>query len=354
MNNIKNSEFGVLESGQKINSYRLANSNGMAVTIINFGAAVVKIEVPDRLGKIEDVILGYENLNQYVNDTSYLGAIVGRFGNRINKGHFSLDGKEFQLSTNESENHLHGGINGFNKAVWVPRIVEHHNSYAVEFDYISPDGEEGYPGTATIKVTYVLTQENSLQINYTAASNKPTIINPTSHCYFNLTGSPQNTILNHELMINADKFTPIDNSLITTGELKNVQNTPMDFRISKKIGDHIDENDEQLSKGLGYDHNWVLNDYNGNVQKAASVYEPNSGRFMQVFTDQPGLQFYSGNYLNEKIKGKYGINYKPRTGFCLECQHFPDSPNKKNFPSTILRPGEIYKQTTIYNFSVKQ
>jgi aldose 1-epimerase len=352
MSRITKKEFGTLSSGEKVYLYILMNSNGMSAEIINYGASVVSLRVPDVNGKIADVILGYDNLEGYINGNAFMGGIVGRYGNRINKGQFVLDGKKYQVTVNNGNNHLHGGVKGFHKVFWSGEKIE-SDTPAVMLTYVSRDGEEGYPGTVTITVQYNLTKENALEINYKAVTDKPTIINPTSHCYFNLTGSPHNTILNHLVMINAEQFTPINDESITTGELKNVEDTPMDFRKPTEIGSHIDENDIQLKNGKGYDLNWVLNKNYGQIGLAASVYDPESGRFMEVFTDQPGIQFYSGNNLNGTIKGKAGIYYKYRTALCLECQHFPDSPNKKNFPSVILRSGEIYRQTTIYKFSVK-
>ena len=348
--------FGKTAGGQSVNIYTLTNKNGMTVKIINYGAAVVSLTAPDRNGKHEDVVLGYDNLEGYETDNSYFGAIVGRYGNRIGKGKFKLDGKEYQLSINNGENHLHGGTNGFNKKVW--DVVDYKNETDGSFvtmKYISKDGEEGYPGTVELAVCYTLTKDNELSIDYTALSDKNTVINPTHHSYFNLTGDPNKTILDHELMIDADKFTPVDKGLIPTGKFEDVTNTPMDFRKPVKIGDRINENYEQLKFGLGYDHNWVLNKQQELEPAIASVYEPASGRFMEVRTDQPGLQFYCGNFLDGKVKGKNGIMYKYRTGFCLEMQHFPDSPNKPDWPSTVLKASnnEPYRQTTIYKFSVK-
>ena len=343
--------FGTMPDGENIYSYTMTNSSGMSATIINYGATVVKLEVPDRNGKVEDIILGYDSLSSYMNGSSYFGGIVGRFGNRINKGKFTLDGKEYQLAINSGGNHLHGGDKGFNKRVWEAKEI---NDNTLEFTYISPDGEENYPGKLTITVTYILTDNNELKIDYKATTDKPTILNPTNHCYFNLTGNPgENTILDHVLMINADKYTPVNSTLIPTGALEDVTNTPMDFRKPTAIGKRINEDFEQLKYAGGYDHNWVLNNYDGTVQEAVTLYDSTSGRFMEVLTDEPGVQFYSGNFLNGKDRGKDGIYYKYRTGLCLECQHFPDSPNEKNFPSVVLKPGEEYTQTTIYKFSVR-
>ncbi|HTR80234.1 MAG TPA: aldose epimerase family protein, partial [Bacteroidota bacterium] len=327
--------------------------SGMHVSIINFGAIVTNIFVKDRNGKFADVVLGYDSLQSYVNDKSYFGAIVGRYGNRIGKGKFTLDGHTYQLSINDGENQLHGGINGFNKKLWAAEPIESDSSPALRLTYVSPDGEEGYPGTATLVVTYTLTPDNALRIDYEGQTDKPTIFNPTHHSYFNLSGSFTNTILHHQLMIEADSTTPVDSELITTGSIVGVAGTPMDFRTPTEIGSRIMDRYQQLIFGRGYDHNWVLRDYSGKVRKAAEVYEPGSGRVLTVFTDQPGIQFYSGNFLDGSAKGKGGVAYQYRTGLCLEAQHYPDSPNKPNFPSVVLRPGETYHQTTIYQFSTK-
>ena len=347
---VKKELFGTLQNGENIYSYTLTNKNGMSATIINYGATVVKLKVPDKNSKIEDVILGYDSLSSYVKGASFFGGIVGRYGNRIAKGKFTLDGKEYQLPINNGVNSLHGGTIGFNKRVWEAKEI---SGPALQLTYVSPDGEEGYPGTLILTVTYSLTDNNGLKIDYIATTDKPTILNPTNHCYFNLTGDPNNTILNHVLMINADKFTPVDSTLIPTGQLEDVANTPLDFTKPKEIGKRINDDFQQLKFAGGYDHNWVLNNYNGSVREAATLYDSTSGILLKVLTDQPGIQFYSGNFLNGKDRGKDGIYYKFRSGLCLECQHFPDSPNEKNFPSVVLKPGETYTQTTVYEFSVK-
>ncbi len=351
-NSVQKKYFGTLTSGQKIYSYTLTNSHSMSAEIINYGATVVKLKVPDKNGKIGDVILGYDSLSGYVNGSSFFGGTIGRYGNRIGKGRFTIDGKKYQVTINDGENSLHGGIKGFNKEVWKAKIVK-EDPPTVEFTYVSPDGDQGYPGTLTATVRFNLTEKNGLEINYKATTDKPTIVNLTNHCYFNLTANPENTILNQVLMIKANYFTPIDSEFIPTGEIRSVKGTPMDFRKPTVVGSRIHDNYRQLKNGRGYDHNFVLDNYNGKVREVATVYDPGSGRFMKVFTDQPGLQFYSGNFLDGTTKGKYGIYYKHRTALCLECQHFPDSPNHKNFPSTVLRPGHVYRQTTIYQFSVK-
>jgi aldose 1-epimerase len=345
--------FGKLSDGTEIYEYTLKNANGMKASIINYGAIVVSLYTPDRNGKFEDVILGYDNLEGYVGDKSFQGSIVGRYGNRIAKGKFTLDGKEYQLPINDGENHLHGGPNGFFKALWTAEPIENKTDPALKLTYVSKDGEEGYPGTVTITITYTVTKDNELKIDYSGTTDKTTILNPTHHSYFNISGDPTKTILDEELMIDADKTTEVGAGLIPTGKLTDVTNTPMDFRKSTKIGARINVEDAQLKLGGGYDHNWVLNNYNKQVRKTVELYDSASGRLMEVLTDQPGMQFYSGNFLDGSIKGKKGINYKLRTALCLEAQLFPDSPNKPEFPSATLKPGETYRQTTIYKFSVK-
>jgi aldose 1-epimerase len=346
-------KFGTVE-GKQIDIYTLTNKNGAKVKITNYGAIVVSLMMPDRNGNLADVVSGYDSLAGYINDKSFFGATVGRYGNRIGKGKFPLNREEYQLTINDGQNHLHGGVKGFYKAVWNAEPVENDSAPSLNLTYVSPDGEEGYPGTVTMMITYTLTNDNELKIKYEGTTNKPTILNPTHHSYFNLTGDFNNTILDHELFIDADSITPVDRSLITTGKLTAVENTPMDFRKPTDIGLHINDKDTQLEFGKGYDHNWAINNYDkGIVRKAASLYDPKSGRLMEILTDQPGLQFYSGNFLNGTIKGKGGVVYKHRTALCLEAQHYPDSPNKPEFPSVVLKPGETYHQTTIYRFSIK-
>ena len=342
--------YGKLQNGREVYQYTLRNSSGCAAKIINYGAIVTSLTVPDRTGKYEDIVLGYDSLKDYENCTTYFGSIVGRYGNRIGKGKFTLNGKEYQLTINDGENHLHGGKYGFNKVLWDAKVVKDSAGPSLALTYISPDGEEGYPGKVTLVVTYTLTDKNEFRIVYNGTTDKATILNPTHHSYFNLSGSFANTILNHQLMVNADTMTPVDKGLITTGKMLDVTNTPMDFRSLTAIGARIHDSFEQLIFGKGYDHNWVLKGYNDKIQKAAELYEPTSGRLMTVYTDQPGLQFYSGNFLNGNDKGK-GVAYQLRTGLCLEAQCFPDSPNKPGFPSAVLNPGSVYHQTTIYQFT---
>lgn len=348
--------FGKLSNGQEVYVYTLRNAKGMEAKIINYGAIVVSLTAPDKKGVYADVVLGYDSLDSYEADKSFFGTIVGRYGNRIGKGQFTIDGTKYQLTINNGENHLHGGTNGFFRKLWTVEnfeAVDTSGSASVTLKYVSIDGEEGYPGTLVLLVKYNLTNDNALEIYYTATTDKKTIINPTHHSYFNLSGDMTKMILDHELMINADKFTPVDKSLITTGTFSDVENTPMDFRVPKKIGKDIESDFEQLKFGGGYDHNWVLNKNQEIIFKCASLYEPTSGRLMEVWTDQPGLQFYSGNFLDGTLKGKQGIMYAKRTGLCLETQVYPDSPNKPDWPSPILEPGKVYTQTTIYKFYTK-
>jgi aldose 1-epimerase len=352
---MKPSTFGVLADGGEVHAYTLENNAGMSATFINYGATITRLSVPDRNGDSRDVVLGYDSIDGYVNGSAYFGAVVGRYGNRIGKGQFQLDGKQYQLTINNGENHLHGGNIGFNKVLWDAVILEDSDTPAVRFQYVSRDGEEGYPGTVTLKVTYSLTEDNALRIEYEGETDKTTILNPTQHSYFNLSGNFNDTILNHVLKIEADRFTPVDSGLIPTGELLPVEGTPLDFRQPHPIGARIDDPFEQLVLGQGYDHNWVLRNYTepGQIHKAAELYDPSSGRLMTVYTDQPGLQFYSGNFLDGSAIGKNGIAYGLRSGLCLETQVFPDSPNKPDFPSATLKPGQVYRQTTIYQFSTR-
>jgi aldose 1-epimerase len=295
--------------------------------------------------------LGYDTLEQYLTSNPFFGALIGRYGNRIAKGRFALNGTEYTLVTNNGENHLHGGNKGFDQVLWSAQPIEADN--ALKLTYISQDMEEGYPGTLTTAVTYTLTNNNELKVLYEATSNKPTIVNLTQHSYFNLSGDCTKLISDHELLIDADTFLPVDDGLIPTGEFRNVENTPFDFRTAKTIGRDISAKNTQLELAQGYDHNWVLNSDKKSIGFAASAYHPESGRLLEVFTDQPGVQFYSGNFLDGAYHGKYGITYKDKTGFCLETQHFPDSPNQKEFPSVVLNPGEYYWSNTVFRFSTK-
>jgi aldose 1-epimerase len=344
--------FGKTPEGQEVKLYTLRNVNGAGAKIMTYGATVVSLEMPDGQGRMDDIVLGYDNLDGYLKASPYFGAIVGRYGNRIGKGTFTLDGVAYSLARNDKENHLHGGIKGFDKVVWSDKPVWKSNAVGVELTYLSKDGEEGYPGNLTSTVTYLLTNKNELRVEYIATTDKATPVNLTHHGYFNLTGGERD-ILAHELMLNANKFTPVDAGLIPTGELQSVKDTPMDFTKETPIGARIEADFEQLQAGGGYDHNWVLNRTGDGLILAARVVEPTTGRVMEVYTTEPGIQFYAGNFLDGTITGKEGKVYKHRWGFCLETQHYPDSPNKPNFPSTILRPGDTYKTTTVYRFSTK-
>jgi aldose 1-epimerase len=342
--------FGNAPDGTPVSLYTLTNSHGMEARIITFGGIIVSLKVPDRNGKLDDVVLGFDNPQDYVKNHSYFGALIGRYGNRIARGKFTLDGKEYSLATNDGPNHLHGGKIGFDQRNWEVDEAESEPGRALVLKHVSKDGEEGYPGELSAKVRYAVTDSNELRIEYSAITDKPTIVNLTQHSYFNLGGQGNGDILGHELNIVADRFTPVDSTLIPTGELRPVEGTPMDFRIPVAIGARINQKEEQLVRGGGYDHNWVLNKMDSSVALAASVYEPTTGRVMNVLTSEPGLQFYSGNFLNGSATGKGGKQYNYRFGFCLETQHFPDSPNKPQFPSTVLRPGDTYKTVTVYRF----
>jgi aldose 1-epimerase len=348
---IKKEAFGMTSGGEAVELYTLTNANGMEARIMTYGGAVVSLKVPDRAGKFADVVLGHDTLDGYLKRSPYFGSIIGRYGNRIGRGQFSLKGKQYTLPKNNGENTLHGGNNGFDKVLWKAKEVKSRSGVGLSLTYLSKDGEEGFPGNLSVTVIYTLTNNNELKINYAATTDKTTVVNLTNHSYFNLAG--QGDILQHQLMINAKRFTPVDSGLIPTGELRNVQGTPMDFTRSTVIGARIGQQDEQLTLGKGYDHNWALNNNTGRLALAARVYEPRTGRVMEVSTTEPGLQFYSGNFLDGSITGKGGQVYQQRFGFCLETQHFPDSPNKPRFPSTILRPGQSYRTTTIYRFFVK-
>ncbi len=345
--------FGKTPDGEQVELYTLTNANGVKTEIMTYGGIVVSLEVPDRKGNLDDVVLGYDNLGGYVENNPYFGALVGRYGNRIDKGKFTLNGKEYTLAVNNGPNHLHGGLKGFDKVVWDAEKVQTGDAVGVRLSYLSEDGEEGYPGNLDCTVTYTLTNDNELKIDYKATTDKPTVVNLTHHSYFNLTGCERD-ILDHEMMLNADRFTPVDEGLIPTGELRPVQGTVMDFTTPTPIGARIDSDYQQIEYGGGYDHNWVLNKDGRDMTPAARVYEPTTGRVMEVFTTEPGVQFYSGNFLDGTITGKDDTVYKHRYGFCLETQHFPDSPNKPQFPSVVLRPGETYTHTTVYKFSTRK
>lgn len=344
-----NTQFTDTINNQVVELYHLKNANGVEATISNYGASVVTLSVPDRNGKFDDVVLGYDSIQGYYNGKSYFGCIVGRYANRIAKGKFQLEGKTYTLATNNGPNSLHGGLKGFDKVVWTGK----QEDSSVVLTYTSKDGEEGYPGNVTLIVKYTLTNDNALAIDYSAVTDSTTILNVANHSYFNLEGQGKGDILDHEVMINADAFTPVDSTLIPTGEIRKVAGTAFDFTTPRKLGERInDTTDQQIKVGLGYDHNYVLNGQAGTLRLAARVSAPKSGRVMEVYTTEPGVQFYSGNFLNGSEKGK-GSVYQYRTGFCLETQHFPDSPNQPDFPSVVLKPGEKFASSTIFKFSTK-
>jgi aldose 1-epimerase len=327
-----------------VEMFTLTNAKGMEVRAITYGGIITSILVPDRAGALGDVVLGFDALDSYLKGHPFFGPIVGRYGNRIAKGQFTLDGRTYKLATNNGANHLHGGNVGFDKVVWAAEPLP--QGVGVVFTHTSPDGDEGYPGTLKVRVTYTLTDRNELMIDYRASTDKPTPVNLTQHSYFNLTGSGD--ILSHELTVHADRYTPVDSTLIPTGELALVAGTPFDFRKPTAIGARIDQPNEQLKFGQGYDHNFVLN--GSGMRPVARVTDPKSGRTLDVATTEPGVQFYTANYLDGTLQGKGGQGYNRRSGFCLETQHYPDSPNKTNFPSTIVRPGQEYSSRTTFTF----
>lgn len=342
--------FGTTASGEEVDLYVLTNNHGVEAVISTFGGALVSLKLPDRNGRLEDVVLGYDTLDGYVNDTAYFGGIIGRYANRIAHGKFKLDGSTYTLLRNNGENSLHGGSRGFNKVLWQAKDVSTGELQALQLKYVSRNGEEGYPGTLSVQVVYSLTESNELRIDYSATTDKETVVNLTHHSYFNLAGPVNRDILQHEVTLFADRFTPVDASLIPTGELRSVQGTPFGFRHSTAIGARIGQDDAQLQFGKGYDHNWVFNGAPGLLSEAARVHEPKSRRILEIWTTEPGLQFYSGNFLNRSIRGKSGKVYGYRSGFCLEPQHYPDSPNQPSFPSTVLKPGDHYQSTTLFRF----
>lgn len=350
---IKKEAFGATRNGKPVELYTLTNQHGMEVRIMTYGGIVVSLRAPDKNGHFADVVLGSDKLDGYLGGSPYFGALIGRYGNRIANARFTLDGKEYVLAKNNGPNSLHGGIKGFDKVVWQAEPVEKTGETGLILKYTSADGEEGYPGTLNATVTYRLDEENELTINYRATTDKATPVNLTNHSYFNLAGEGNGNILAHVLMLNADHFTPVNETLIPTGEISSVKGTPLDFTQPTAIGARINDHYEQLVLGHGYDHNFVINRKAPGLAFAARVYEPTSGRVLEVYTSQPGVQFYTGNFLNGTITGKHGHVYMQRSAFCLETQHYPDSPNQPSFPSTILRPGEIYQSTTAYKFSTR-
>ena len=354
--NIRKQPFGKTASGDQIDLYSLTNKKGMEVSVTNFGATVVTLRVPDRSGKAADVVLGFDNLEGYENGKSYFGATVGRYANRIGGGQFSIGGKTYTLPKNNGNNSLHGGIVGFNKKVWKAREIASEDGESLELSYLSVDGEEGFPGNLSVKVVFTVPAErNELKIDYSASTDKDTVLNLSNHSYFNLAGEGNGDILDHVLTLHAKQFTPVDQTLIPTGELRDVAGTPMDFTSANVIGKRIDSDYEQLVFGKGYDHNWVLarSDGGNGAALAAEAYDPKSGRRLEVLTTEPGVQFYSGNFLDGSAKGKGNKVYGRRAAFRLETQHFPDSPNHPNFPSTLLKPGSVFHSETVFRFSAK-
>ena len=345
--------FGKTSDGIDISRYTLKNSSGMEVSIINYGGIITSWKVKDRDGNYKDIVLGFNDLLDYESSSPYFGALIGRYGNRIKEGKFNLDGVEYTLAVNNGENHLHGGLKGFDKVIWDIKEEENESSASLVLSYISKDMEEGYPGNLDVKVTYTLTNEDELKVRYEADTDKKTVVNLTQHSYFNLSANLGRDILGHQITIDADSFLPVDTTLIPTGELRDVERTPFDFRESKRVGDDINELDRQLTFGNGYDHCWVLNNQDEGIRFVASAYDPLSGRLLEVFSDQPGIQFYSGNFLDGTLKSKDGGSYVFRSGFCLETQHYPNSPNQKSFPTVILNPGEKYDTETIFRFSTR-
>ncbi len=341
---------GTLPTGEAVQQFTLVNAQGIQIDLLTYGGIVTSIRTPDRDGQFDDIVLGYESLDAYLQRSPYFGAIVGRYANRIGGGTFTIDGTTYTLATNNGPNHLHGGVRGFDKVNWQALPFEREGAAGVVLRYVSLDGEEGYPGRLDVAVTYTLRDDDTWQVDYEATTDKPTHVNLSQHTYFNLAGDGARDVLEHELRIDADRYTPVDATLIPTGELADVEGTPFDFREATTIGARIDADHPQIRNGLGYDHNFVLTRGGDGLVEAIHVRAPSTGRTLAIATTEPGVQFYSGNFLDGSITGKQGHVYERRYGFCLETQHFPDSPNKPQFPSTLLRPGETYRSTTVYRF----
>ena len=350
---IEKKAFGKTKEGLNVDQYILKNRNGMEISAINYGGIITSWKAKDRDGNYKDIVLGFNNLSEYESESPYFGAIIGRYGNRIAKGKFTLNGEEYTLAVNNGENHLHGGLKGFDKVVWDSKEVVDDSTASLVLSYVSDDMEEGYPGNLKVQVTYTLDNNDKLSVKYEAVTDKTTIINLTQHSYFNLSADFNKNILDHDILINADSFLPVDSTLIPTGEIRNVGDTPFDFRRPKNVGDEINNSNKQLMIGNGYDHCWVLNNQDKGLRFVASAYDSSTGRLLEVFSDQPGIQFYSGNFLDGSLKSKIGGTYDFRSGFCLETQHYPNSPNEMSFPSVTLNPGEKYETETIFKFSSK-
>ena len=351
---VEKNQFGKTIDGTDVDQYILSNNKGMEIGIITYGGVITSWTSADKNGEYKDVVLGYNTLAEYEAKTPYFGALIGRYGNRISGGKFKLDDQEYTLAANNGVNHLHGGLKGFDKVVWDAKAIVNDSSVSLELSYLSKDMEEGYPGNLETKVTYTLNNEDELSVSYEATTDKPTIVNLTQHSYFNLTADFNQDILNHDIVINADSFLPVDTLLIPTGEFKDVAETPFDFRKPKTIGKHINQENTQLENGMGYDHTWVLNGQDKGLRFVASAYEPVSGRLLEVYSDEPGIQFYSGNFLDGTLPNKSNGTYQHRTGFCLETQHYPNSPNQENFPSVQLNPGDKYESTTVFSLTAER
>ena len=350
---ISQQPFGQADS-QQVQLYTLRNAQGMTVKISTYGGIITEWTAPDKNGTYEDVVLGFPALADYQQDSPYFGALVGRYGNRIGRGRFTLNGRAYRLATNNGANHLHGGLKGFDKQVWAAEQIGTDSTTGLILRYTSPDGEEGYPGRLTTEVTYTLGNDNALRIDYRATTDKPTVVNLTNHTYFNLSGNARRNVLDQLVQLKASRFVPIDNGLIPTGKLDSVGGTPFDFRSLKPIGQEIDAQHEQLRRGKGYDHCWVFDRSGPGLELLGRAEDPASGRVLELLTTEPAVQFYSGNFLDGKLTGKGNVQYEQRYGFCLETQHYPDSPNRPAFPSTVLEPGQTYQSTTVYRFSVKK
>ena len=350
---VKKQSFGKTVDGNEVHQYILKNKKGMEISVINYGGIITSWKAKDRDGIYQDIVLGFDNIYDYETKNPYFGALIGRYGNRIAKGKFSIDDKNYNLATNNDVNHLHGGTKGFDKVLWDVDEILGDSSASLVLKYMSSDMEEGYPGNLNVKVIYTLNNNDELSVIYEADTDKTTIVNLTQHSYFNLSGDFNQDISNHDLKINADSFLPVDSTLIPTGEIRDVIETPFDFLQPKKVGRDIEINNEQINFGNGYDHCWVLNNYGDSVRFVAAAYDDSSGRLLEVYSDQPGIQFYSGNFLDGSLKSKYEGNYDFRSGFCLETQNFPNSPNENSFPSPLLKPGEKYLSETIFRFSIK-
>ncbi|HSF90257.1 MAG TPA: aldose epimerase family protein, partial [Saprospiraceae bacterium] len=345
--------FGTTPSGDEVTEFTLTNGHGIELKVINYGCTITSLKVPDRHGVFADIVLGYDDLEGYLQSNAYIGCVVGRFANRIAHGKFSLEGKEYKLAQNLPPHHLHGGVKGFSHAVWAAEEIDAEDGVGIRFRHMSPDGDEGYPGNLQLEVTYMLGDDDTLSFAYHASTDQPTIINLTQHTYFNLHGN-NTSILDHQLMIHADHFLPVDETMIPTGEIRKVDGSPFDFRTPKEVGRDIGEDDIQLAIGHGYDHCWVFNHPSGELQHAATLYDPSTGRKMDVYTTEPGMQLYTANFLQSKKAGKNKIALAPRSGLCLETQHYPDSPHQPGFPSVVLRPGDEFRSKTLLKFSMEK